>query len=88
MRQTSHVTAADFLQRLREAEGHAEDMLVEGEVSLIRPFCHRPVCSDSKMSNQTFQNPHSFGSEQGIGAVCVSKEMLRKALFLWQHPCT
>lgn len=51
MWQTSQMTAADFLERQREAEGHAEDMPVEGEVSLIPPFCHRPVCSDSKMSS-------------------------------------
>lgn len=56
-------------------------MLVEGEVNLILPLRHRPVCSDSKMSNQAFQNPHLFGWEQGIRAVCISKEMLRKAFF-------
>lgn len=44
------MTASDLLRQLREAEGHAEDMAVEGEVNLILPFHHRPVCSDSKMS--------------------------------------
>lgn len=55
---------------------------MEGEVNLILPFCHRPVCSDSKMSYRAFQNPHWFGCEQGIRAVCVSKETLRKAFFV------
>ena len=75
------MTAPDLLHQLREEEGHAEDMLVEGEVSLILPFRHRPVCSDSKMRNWAFQNPHSFGWEQGIRAVCISKETLRIAFF-------
>lgn len=44
------MTAPDLSHQLREAEGHAEDMAVEGEVNLIPPFRHRPVCSDSKMS--------------------------------------
>lgn len=55
---------------------------MEGEVNLILPFRHRPVCSDSKMSYRAFQNPHLFGWEQGIRAVCISKEMLRKAFFV------
>lgn len=76
------MTAADPSYQLREAEGHSEDMAVEGEVNLILPFRHRPVCSDSKMSYTAFQNPHSFGWEQGIRAVCISKETLRKAFFV------
>lgn len=55
---------------------------MEGEVNLILPLRHRPVCSDSKMSNEAFQNPHLFGWKQGIRAVCISKEMLRKAFFV------
>lgn len=79
MRETA---APDLSHQLREAEGHVEDMAVEREVNLILPFRHRPVCSDSKMSYRAFQNPHSFGCEQGIRAVCVSKETLRKAFFV------
>ncbi|CAB1412648.1 unnamed protein product [Pleuronectes platessa] len=55
------MTASDLLHQLGAAEGHAEDMTVEGEVNLILPFRHRPVCSDSKMSYRAFQNPHLFG---------------------------
>lgn len=76
------MTAPDLSHQLREAEGRTEDMAVEGEVNLILPFRHRPVCSDSKMSKRAFQNPHSFGWEQGIRAVCISKESLRKAFFV------
>lgn len=79
------MTAPDLSHQLREPEGHAEDMVVEGEVNLILPFRHRPMCSDSKMSKWAFQNPHSFGCEQGIRAVCISKETLRKAFFVAVH---
>lgn len=44
------MTASDLSHQLGEAEGHTEDMAAEGEVNLILPFRHRPVCSDSKMS--------------------------------------
>lgn len=44
------MTTTDLLHQLREAEGHAEDMAVKGEVHLILSFPHSPVCSDSKMS--------------------------------------
>lgn len=81
-RETYDTTVLDLSHQRREAEGHAEDMAVEGEVNLILPFRHRPVCSDSKMSKRAFQNPHSFGWEQGIRAVCISKETLRKAFFV------
>lgn len=79
------MTAPDLSHQLIKAKGHAEDMVVEGEVNLILPFHHRPVCSDSKMSKWAFQNPHSFGWEQGIRAVCISKETLRKAFFVAAH---
>lgn len=82
------MTAADFLQRLGEAEGHAEDMPVEGEVSLIPPFCHRPVCSDSKTSNQTFQKSTLVWLGARHQGCVYLKGNAEESVFLWQHPCT
>ena len=81
-------TTSDLLHQLRAAEGHAEDMTVEGEVNLILPFRHRPVCSDSKMSYRAFQNPHSFGCRaRHQGRVCF-KGNAEESVFSWQQPCT
>lgn len=56
-------------------------MELEGEVNLILPFHHRPVCSDSKMSWMAFQNPHSFGWEQGTAARVCFKENADESIF-------
>ncbi|TWW75813.1 hypothetical protein D4764_13G0004750 [Takifugu flavidus] len=63
--QCAHFHAILGYIRLREEEGHAEDTLVEGEVNLIPLFRHRPVCSNSNMSNR-LSKIHAFGWEQGI----------------------
>lgn len=68
------MTLPDLLHRLREEEGHAEDTLVEGEVNLIPLFRHRPVCSDSNMSNR-LSKIHTFlaGSKASGPCVCFKE---------------
>lgn len=83
------MTATDLPHQLREPEGHAEAMAVAGEVNLILPFRHRPVCSDSKMSDRAFQNPHSFGwGARHQGRVCFKGNAEESVFFVAATPCT
>lgn len=50
----------------------------EGEVNLILLLRHRPMCSDSNMSNRLSKNPHLFGWEQVSVCVCM---------FVFQRNC-